>query len=105
MIDITERKEAEEQLREAEEKFRTIVEHNPAVIYTQEFDPDDPGVSRTTYISPRQAELFGYTTEEVIGDPTLWSRTIHPDDRERVLSADVESNRERRRRRSSSSTG
>ena len=92
MLDISERHEAERQLREAEEKFRTIVEKNPAVIYTQEFDPDSPTLSRTTYISPRQDVLFGYTTEEVINDPTLWTRTIHPDDRERVLSADVASN-------------
>jgi len=92
MLDISERYEAERQLREAEEKFRTIVEKNPAVIYTQEFDPDSPTLSRTTYISPRQDVLFGYTTQEVIDDPTLWTRTIHPDDRERVLSADVASN-------------
>jgi len=92
MLDISERFEAEAQLREAEEKFRTIVERNPAVIYTQEFDPDSPNASRTTYISPRQDLLFGYSTEEVLGDPTLWTRTIHPDDRERVLAADVASN-------------
>ena len=98
MLDITERKDAEQQLREAEETFRTIVEHNPAVIYTQEFDPNDPAVSRTTYVSPRQPEMLGYTVEEVIGDPTLWMRIIHPEDRERVLAADVESNAEQRDR-------
>ena len=94
IIDITRRKEAEEQLREAEEKFRLIVEQGPAVIYQQEFDVDDPNISRTTYISPQQADMFGYTSEEVLADPTLWSRTVHPDDRERVLAADVESNRD-----------
>jgi PAS domain S-box-containing protein len=92
MIDITERKEAEQQLREAEEKFRTIVEQNPAVIYTQEFDPGSSAQSRTTYISPRQDLLFGYSADEVLADPTIWTRAIHPDDRERVLKADVTSN-------------
>jgi PAS domain S-box-containing protein len=92
MLDISERFEAQAQLREAEERFRTIVERNPAVIYTQEFDPDSPTSSRTTYISPRQDLLFGYTTDEVLSDPTLWTRTIHPDDRERVLAQDIESN-------------
>ncbi|MGZ4149930.1 MAG: PAS domain-containing protein [Actinomycetota bacterium] len=94
LIDITERKQAERQLQEAEEKFRTIVEQNPAVIYTQEFDASNPSISRTTYISPRQPEVFGYTVEEILNDPTLWARIVHPEDRDRVLSEDLRSNEE-----------
>ncbi|HEY7477880.1 MAG TPA: PAS domain-containing protein, partial [Actinomycetota bacterium] len=92
MLDVTERKEAEQQLAQAEEMFRTIVEHNPAVIYTQEYDVADPGVSRTTYISPRQPEMLGYSVEEVMNDGTLWTRILHPEDRDRVLAADLASN-------------
>jgi PAS domain S-box-containing protein len=92
LVDITARKEAEEQLRETSERYQAIVEQNPAVIYTQEFDPDDPSASRTTYISPRQTELLGYGLEEVLADPTLWTRQLHPEDRERVLAADIASN-------------
>jgi PAS domain S-box-containing protein len=92
LVDISERIAAEEKVREAEERFRTIVEQNPAVIYTQEFDAADPSTSRTTYMSPRQQDLLGYTNDEVMADPAIWARLVHPDDRERFLAADLESN-------------
>ena len=92
LVDITERKAAEERLRDAELKFRTIVEQNQAIFYTQEIDPEDPAISFTTYIAPGNTDLIGYTLEDIQADPTLWRSIIHPDDRERVLSADAESN-------------
>jgi PAS domain S-box-containing protein len=91
--DISEELAAKRQLLEAEATFRTIVERNPAVIYSQTFDPTGDTPSRTTYVSPRQKELLGYTAEEVMADPELWTRQIHPEDRARVLEADLESNR------------
>jgi PAS domain S-box-containing protein len=91
LLDITERKESEDRLREAEEKFRTIVEQNQAIFYTQEIDPET-GLSRTNYIAPGNTDLIGYTVEEVLSDPDLWWKIIHPDDRVRVLEADRQSN-------------
>ena len=92
LFDITSRKEAEHLLLEAELKFRTLVEQNPAIFYTQDIDPDDPSVSKTTYIAPGNADLIGYSLEDVERDPTLWRKIIHPADRDRVLRADAESN-------------
>jgi PAS domain S-box-containing protein len=91
LLDVTERKEAEGRLVEAEEKFRTIVEQNQAIFYTQAIDPET-GRSRTNYIAPGNTDLIGYTVEEVLEDPDLWWRIIHPDDQPRVLEADVQSN-------------
>ncbi|MDQ4128228.1 MAG: PAS domain S-box protein [Actinomycetota bacterium] len=84
MVDITERKRAEERLREAEARYRTLVEQIPAIIYAQE--SAKPGA--TTYISPQAERMLGYPLERFESDPGWWMKLIHPDDRARVLAED-----------------
>jgi PAS domain S-box-containing protein len=92
LTDVSSRHDAEERLREAELTFRTMVEQNPAVFYVQELDPNDPSRAVTTYVGPGDEELTGYPRQAAAADPTLWSRLVHPDDRERVFVADAASN-------------
>jgi len=70
-------------LRETEERFRTLVQQVPAVVYVSVLDE----VGTTLYISPQLTDMVGYTPDEWIAQPDLWQRCLHPDDRERVLAA------------------
>ena len=82
--DITDHKRLESELRAEAQKFQSLAERIPAVVYIEgEGGSDDAPV----YISPRYEELFGYTPEERRANPTLWRELLHPDDRERALEA------------------
>jgi PAS domain S-box-containing protein len=83
--DITERREAELRLQAAEERYRTLVEQLPAIIYAVEV-PRGQKVGRTTYISPQVQTLLGFTPEEWLADTDLWVKLLHPADREGVLA-------------------
>ena len=81
--DVTERVWAEEKLRHAETRYRTLVERLPAVTYVQEIG----GPESAIYMSPQMETLTGYSPEEC-KDPDLRWLMVHPDDRERMQAED-----------------
>ncbi len=91
-IDITDRKRAEAAVRDAETRYRLLVERMPAVTYVISGEPP----YSTLYVSPQVETLLGFTPEAWLADPDLWEKQLHPDDRERVLAEDEASRLEKR---------
>ncbi len=80
--DITERKQAEEALRESNRRFRDIAEN--AFEWIWEVDAN----GKYTYVSPFINKILGYNPEEVL--KKHFYDLFHPDDREELKKAAFE---------------
>ena len=80
--DITRRKWAEEALRSAERRYRSLVEQIPLVTYLDNVDE----TSSAIYMSPQIVPLLGYSLDDWLRDGDLFVKLLHPEDRERVLA-------------------
>lgn len=72
--DARELLETQAALVEAEERYRSLVEQIPAVVYA------DEGMT-TTYVSPQIEQILGVTPDAYRSDSDMWLRMVHPEDR------------------------
>jgi PAS domain S-box-containing protein len=78
LTNVTERKRAEEALRQSEEKFRSIVETTMDWIWSLDAE------GRVLYANPAVTDILGYQPEELMGTSII--QYMHPEQRETVAA-------------------
>ncbi len=74
-------KKTEKALRSAQAEHRSLVDNLSELVYSA-----DPETMEITYINNAISELYGFSREEWLINPTAWKNTTHPDDIERMLT-------------------
>jgi PAS domain S-box-containing protein len=77
MMDVTERRGVEDTLRESEERFRSMADSAPALIWTTDSD------GAMVFLNRYHEQFFGYPVEHLLKDD--WLKVIHPDDAESFI--------------------
>ena len=80
--DVTERKRAEEALREREEKFHQMADNIQEIFWMVEATTKE-----AIYVNPAFEQLTGRTVASLLEAPLSYTEIIHPDDRLRVMKS------------------
>jgi PAS domain S-box-containing protein len=71
----------EENLRETEAKFRTLIESTPSITFMADIDD----VNQVFYVSPQVEEFTGIPYQEWLEMPWRWRGRVYEEDRDRVM--------------------
>ncbi len=81
VLEVTERKKAEQDLRESEERLRQIAENIKEVFWV-----GSPDWKEVYYISPAYENIWGRSCDSLYAKPQSWLESIDEEDKAKVIS-------------------
>ena len=81
ILDVTDRKRAEETSREQQAQLDLVVQASNIDFYISDLR------TQTSYVSPAYKAQLGYPPDAPEACPADWKERLHPDDRERTIAA------------------
>ncbi len=79
-VEIDERRDAMERMRESELRFRQLAENINEVFFLL-----DAKTGATLYVSPAYSRIWQRSVDHVYGNPQAWVEAVHPEDRAAVI--------------------
>ena len=79
--DVTNRKQADEILRNSEEKYQTLVEELNVIVFQC-----DAETRQVTYVNRHAEQVLGYPLDRWLNEPDFWADHLHQDDRETAVN-------------------
>lgn len=76
IVDITERKKAEEEVLKSKKQFQNLVENISGVYWVNDLE-----TYQTLYISPSYETIWGLKCEDLYKNPADFINSVHPDDK------------------------
>src|SRR5262249_33473228 len=73
--------------RQHEAGYRRVVARVPVVIYSARLNRAGRGSAEVTLVSAASEQLLGRPADQLLGDHSRWLACVHPEDREVLLAA------------------
>jgi PAS domain S-box-containing protein len=89
--DITERKRAEDVLRQSQGNYAKLVDTIEGIVWEA-----DAKTFQFSFVSQHAQRLLGYPVEQWVAEPTFWKEHIHPDDQTWAVDFCLSATREKR---------